>query len=98
MTIPPGYKPLRDALNAALAQAACGKGHERHADGGPFLTQPLMTTTQQVGVGFPLGQAMKKTTEASGMLTRKQKPQARAELLGAIIYLAAAYIYLGDAE
>jgi len=45
-----------------------------------------------VGPGYQLGQAMKKTQEAS----RLPNDRARAELLGAINYLAAAYLLLEE--
>ena len=40
--------------------------------------------------------AMKKAQEAGGMVSRQQYEAARAELLGAINYLAAAYILIGE--
>jgi len=90
----PGYKPLQDALDAAYAQASAGKGLERHADEKPFTRQPLMETTRLVGVGFPIGQALKKTGESVRLLELRGPDAARAEILGAIVYLAAAYIHL----
>lgn len=98
MSIPPGYLPLKKALNDALEQAASGKGKERHADDKPFTSQPIMRITKNVGTGFPLGQAEKKIIEAAGMLGRGQSQQARQELLGAIVYLCAAYIFIGDEQ
>ena len=96
MKIPPGYQKLRAVLNDALEQAALGKGAARHADGKAWHNQPIFSTTRQVGVGFPLGQAIKKTGEAGGMYRRGEIAAARAELLGAIVYLCAAYVYLGE--
>jgi len=96
MTKIPGYQPLRDALNDAIKQAAEGKGAERHADSKPFVKQPIMQTTDAVGIGFPMGQAMKKLGEAAGMIKRNREDQAQAELLGAIVYIAAAYIKLKE--
>ncbi len=49
-----------------------------------------------VGMGYQTGQAMKKAQEAGGMVQRKQYDAAQAELLGAINYLAAAYILIGE--
>lgn len=94
--IPPGYQNLRAVLNAALEQAAIGKGAARHADGKPWKKQPIFSITARVGVGFPMGQAIKKVEEASGMLNRREIHAAQTEILGAIIYLAAAYDYIGD--
>lgn len=91
-----GYSELQRALNAALEQAASGKGKERHANNRPFTEQPLLQITRMVGTGFALGQAMKKAQEAQGMESRGDTEAARAELLGAIVYLAAAWVYLGE--
>jgi hypothetical protein len=87
-----GYFPLFQVLNDALNQAQVGKGHERHADGQPFTDQPVLTITRAVGLGFPLGQAMKKIQECQRMDT----DAAQRELLGAINYLAAAVLFLDE--
>lgn len=87
-----GYDPLRRVLQLAFDQAAKGKGKERHATDNPFLEQPIMEIARMVGPGYQLGQAMKKTQEAS----RLPNERARAELLGAINYLAAAYLLLEE--
>lgn len=94
----PGYRPLQDALNQAYEQSAAGKGKERHANTKPFTQQPIMKITREVGTGFPLGQAAKKIQESAGMLNRKQRGAAKQEILGAIVYLAAAVIYLEEQE
>lgn len=91
---PAGYECLADILDAALMQAAEGKGAERHAGDRPFATQPMQEITRMVGVGFPLGQAMKKAQEAGTMASRGQTDAARRELLGAINYLAGAVLAL----
>lgn len=90
------YQPLKDVLKSAYAQAASGKGKERHANDKPFLEQPIMEIGRMVGMGYQTGQAMKKAQEAGGMVQRMQYEAARAELLGAINYLAAAYILIGE--
>jgi hypothetical protein len=87
-----GYDPLRHVLQLAFDQAAKGKGKERHATDKPFLEQPIMEIARMVGPGYQLGQAMKKAQEAS----RLPNERARAELLGAINYLAAAYLLLEE--
>lgn len=92
MKLVPGYRSLKNILDRAYEQSACGKGRERHANDQPFDKQPIMQITDAVGVGFPLGQAAKKITEAAGMLERKNTDAAVRELLGAIVYLAAAII------
>lgn len=90
------YRPLKDTLKAAFAQAASGKGRDRHANGKPFMEQPIMEIGRMVGMGYQTGQAMKKAQEAGGMVQRGQYDAARAELLGAINYLAAAYLLIGE--
>lgn len=96
MTLATMYQPLNDVLRAAYQQAASGKGRDRHANGKPFLDQPIMEIGRMVGMGYQTGQAMKKAQEAGGMVQRGQHDAARAELLGAINYLAAAYILIGE--
>jgi len=91
----PGYEPLAEVLDRALEQAQAGKGNERHANGLPFLEQPIMVEQrQQKGTGFTVGQARKKALESMGL------PPERAvrELLGAINYLAAGVLWLEERE
>ncbi len=88
----PGYETLADVLARAFAQAATGKGKERHAGAGvPFERQPMTTINIEQGSidGF-LYQARKKALEAK----RLPAGRAQAELLGAINYLAGAVIAL----
>ncbi len=92
------YAPLRSVLDAAYSQASSGKGRDRHANGKPFIDQPIMEIGRMVGMGYQTGQAMKKAQEAGGMAKRGQYEAARAELLGAINYLAAAHILLVEIE
>lgn len=92
MNIKPGYHPLAAVLQMALNQAQEGKGAVRHANGQPFLSQPIMEIGRMVGNGYQLGQAMKKAQES----TRLPWPAAQRELLGAINYLAAAYLDIGE--
>lgn len=94
----PGYEPLAAILQRALDQAQAGKGKERHANGRAFLDQPIMTIGRMVGVGYQTGQAMKKAQEAVGMLSRDQPDRAKAELLGAINYLAASILLIEESE
>ena len=83
------YSALRAILEDAYAQAATGKGAERHANGQPWSRQPINTITEAVGPGFPAGQAIKKLTEALGMLRGGEADAAHREALGAIVYAAA---------
>lgn len=91
-TIADHYSPLRYVLDRAFEQAAFGKGRERHANGRPFVQQPIMEITRMHGIGFVTGQASKKAQEAVGMADRGEFSAAERELLGAIVYLAAAYL------
>lgn len=90
VTVRNGYNDLFIVLKQALWQAQDGKGAERHGNGLPFTKQPALTITRAVGLGFPLGQAMKKIQESQRMDTNA----AKRELLGAINYLAVAILYL----
>ena len=93
--IPEGYESLGLALGEAVAQAARGKGADRHAEKGEkFSDQLIMSIPKRLGPGgecFCLGQALKKTCESR----RLPPDRARAELLGAINYIAAAWSLLG---
>lgn len=86
------YQGLQHVLQLALEQASAGKGNERHANGKPFDKQPMMEIGRMVGHGFCLGQAIKKAQESS----RMQPDAAQRELLGAINYLAGAYLLLEE--
>lgn len=90
----PGYETLASVLHRAYAQAAEGKGKERHADDKPFDRQPMQLIADRRGIGFILGQADKKSEEAQGMLERDERDRAIHELLGAIVYLAGSIIYI----
>lgn len=87
------YAPLREVFDLALEQASSGKGAERHGNGKPFDRQPMMEISRMLG--GPSGcfyQAMKKTQEAS----RMEPEAAKREILGAINYLAGAYLLLDE--
>lgn len=84
----PGYESLALVLSRAFAQAASGKGKERHAQGEPFTEQVMQQGAQRFGVGSLLFQAFKKSEESQ----RLPHDRAVAELLGAINYLAGAVI------
>ena len=86
------YISLRYVLELAVDQAANGKGKERHANGEPFDQQKICKISRAVGVGFALGQALKKAEES----VRLDRNAGLREILGAINYLAAAYIVLSE--
>lgn len=91
-TAVPGYERLADVLARAYAQAAIGKGAERHSRGEPFHHQVIIEGARRFGTGALLFQAFKKSEESQ----RLPKDRAIAEILGAINYLAAAVIALED--
>lgn len=90
------YQSLRRVLDMAYAQAAEGKGAERHAGGLPFEEQPMQTISRLLrserGMAF---QAIKKIQEGLNLPTTDRKVH---ELLGAINYLAGIVIYLETQE
>jgi hypothetical protein len=87
------YAPLNGVLKRAYEQAKDGKGKERHAkDKEPFDKQKICEITRRVGLGYPLGQAIKKAEES-----QRLSPEAAVkEILGAINYLAAAVIVIEE--
>ena len=89
-----GYEPLADALDAALDQAQAGKGATRHAQGETFDKQVIMEIDRRLagqGAG-QLFQAVKKIYESR----RLPPDRERAELLGAMVYIAARVIALSE--
>lgn len=93
----PMYGSIAGILQAAHDQAARGKGHERHGDDDtPFLEQPTMEIARMVGIGYPVGQLMKKAQESTGMVRRAEYDDAVAELLGVINYAAAAILLIRE--
>jgi len=88
---------LSDVLTEAYEDAANGKGHHRHGDATtPFLDQPSMQIGRMVGVGYPIGQAMKKAHEASTRTDRGDYSGAVHELLGVINYAALAILLIRE--
>lgn len=93
--------PLEYVFLDVLKQVNEEKGKERHGRtiNGKDLTfsdQPIMMITHSVGVGFPLGQAMKKLSEVPVILKSKGEEAAYKEILGAIAYAASAAIYITE--
>lgn len=91
----PGYEPLAAVFVEAVEQAQRGKGAERHASlGEAFVDQQIVQIGEWLDSNhFEIGQACKKAIES----VRLPTDRARAELLGAINYLAAAVIILDRA-
>lgn len=88
------YESLEKVLEDALLRASVGKGRERHGDETtPFTEQPIFTIPKTLGSDESpmLFQALKKIYESR----RMEDTGARYdELLDAIVYLAAACIYI----
>jgi len=100
MNVKDDYLHIAQILAEALDQSQDGKGHERHAhsvDGEgdvPFSEQPIMVLGKTFGIGFDLGQAAKKLHEAMHLPAER----ARKEILGAIVYAAAAAVLIEDTD
>lgn len=94
----PHYASLAGALQAALDQAATGKGSARHSDGDtPFLEQPIMEIARMLGdTGGHSYQIMKKAQEANRMVRRGQYDAAVSEYLGVVNYAAAAILLIRE--
>ena len=88
------YTPLRMVLEQAYNRASSGKGRERHADEQPFVQQPIFAIPRALGGSQDplLFQAVKKIYESK----RLPSPRDEAELLDAIVYLAAAVILMRE--
>lgn len=87
-----GYDSLRRVLKEAVEQTSKGKGLERHATKGEaFEDQQIVQDGVWMGnTGFQVGQARKKLMES----TRLDSEHAKTEILGAIVYAAAAYLVI----
>jgi len=73
---------LQRVAKEALDQCLSGKGKERHGEDGALEHQPIWSIAGNVGLGFPIGQAMKKLMEL-----RVHNGKAwRREALGAVVY------------
>jgi hypothetical protein len=87
----PRYEYLINILASALDQASSGKGKERHADANlPFEEQDIVKDSIYCGQAGPIYQIRKKAKES----LRLSPDKAIQELLGCIIYSAAAIIAL----
>ena len=97
--ISPDYRHFVLVLADAYKQTATGKGRERHGRSLPWRDQPMMTELRQMQTpAGQLFQARKKLLE-SMKLAESDSKRAYAEVLGAIVYAAAAaQFYRGDEE
>lgn len=90
---PEGYESLCAVLDEAVEQASRGKGKERHAsEGEAYEKQIICEVARRVGLGYPLGQAVKKIYESQ----RLGGNAGVQELLGALNYVAAAVIVMRE--
>ena len=88
------YDTLKKVLARAFEQAASGKGQARHGNGRPFEEQPMQVISELLGSSDGmLFQAMKKVQESQRLASR---PHRVGELLGAIVYIAGAIIYIEE--
>jgi hypothetical protein len=94
LPVAPGYEQLAAVLDESLAHAQTGKGRDRHACGEPFHDQQIVQLGEWMGrsTHFAIGQACKKAIESTRL--EADPLRARAELLGAINYLAAAVLVI----
>lgn len=91
------YRELARVLELAFKQSAHGKGKERHANDKSFVDQPILNIARMLpGIGGHAFQIMKKAQEAEGMVERGEFEAAQEELLGVIVYAAAAHIRAGE--
>ncbi|WP_156967776.1 hypothetical protein [Methylosinus sp. PW1] len=95
---PDTHFALLRILSAAYHQSKGGKGQERHGNGKPFDKQPIMEIARMVGVGGQTFQICKKAQEATTMVERGQLDAAKHELLGAIVYAAAAVLLIEEKQ
>jgi len=86
-----GYEPLFRVLAEALDQAQAGKGRERHANGRPFMEQPIIKEAEESGVGFLCGQVRKKILEAKNC---PDLERAKRDILGSIVYASAMVLFI----
>ena len=92
--VEPEYESLYGILMEALKQSQNLKGRERHAqEGEDFTDQIICEVGRRVGLGYPLGQAIKKAIESQ----RLGGERGVRELLGSIVYLSSAVILMREA-
>lgn len=88
------YAVLRGIYDEAVAQAASGKGKERHANGEPFEEQRMLKISRMLrserGMAY---QVCKKVAEGLDLPTVERQV---GELLGAMNYLAGIVIFLRE--
>lgn len=83
--------PLYEAFDDAVKQATKGKGTRHGGDATPFMEQPWHQVSKHTGVGGLIFQMVKKAQEACG---KEDQEAFERELLGALVYGGAAYLYV----
>lgn len=90
------HASLRRVFDLAVAQTQSGKGADRHGNGEAFERQPIVTINEVLGSNHgALFQVVKKANESARLAATGRKDMAKNELLGAMVYLGAAYLLLG---
>lgn len=83
--------PLYEAFDDAVKQATKGKGVRHGGEATPFMDQPWHQVAKHTGVGGLVFQMVKKAQEACG---KDEQESFERELLGALVYGGAAYLYV----
>lgn len=83
--------PLYEAFDDAVKQATKGKGVRHGGEATPFMDQPWHQVAKHTGVGGLVFQMVKKAQEACG---KDDQESFERELLGALVYGGAAYLYV----
>lgn len=90
------YEMLSHVLKQAYDQASTGKGAERHGTELPFSQQFACTFMREHGITPAMFQVSKKANELLRFKGKRAKERQIRELLGIIVYAAAAVIVLGE--
>lgn len=83
--------PLYEAFDDAVKQATKGKGERHGGDKTPFMDQRWHNIAKSTGVGGLVFQMVKKAEEAC---EKDDQEAFERELLGALVYGGAAYLYV----
>ena len=86
------YDSLRDVFMMAVNEAISGKGGQRHGTSDKFENQQLCSFMREAGLSPAMYQIQKKARELLRFKGKNRKERVRRELLGIIIYAAAAVI------
>jgi hypothetical protein len=92
--------PLEKVFHDCIQQIAEGKGTRHGGDTKKFMDQPWKQITDDCGIGFLGGQAVKKASEGfrrfkAGVIS---EVDFEREILGAINYLAMSILYVSSTE